>query len=72
MANPETSPLHFTLGPKGPRKFEWIKDLYGVLHGMQWMMFVIYWILCRGGSNTKPGDYDNLWYSVTYCIEGPS
>ena len=26
-------------GPKGPRKFEWIKNLHGVLHGIQWIMF---------------------------------
>ena len=26
-------------GPKGPRKFEWMLNLHGVLHGMHWIMF---------------------------------
>ena len=33
---------YFTLeleGLKGPRKFEWMKNLHDVLYGMQWIMF---------------------------------
>ena len=34
-----TSPYTRAWGPKGPRKFEWMKrNLCGVLHGMQWIM----------------------------------
>jgi hypothetical protein len=38
----EANPLHVTLGLegcKGPWKFEWMINLHGVSHGMQWMAF---------------------------------
>lgn len=32
-------------GPKEPRRSDQLKNLHGALHGMQWIMFVVYWIL---------------------------
>ena len=59
------SPL-YTRGwvPKGSRKFEWMKNLRGVLHGMKWIMF--HGLLdfassppqIWGGSNTRLGVVD--------------
>ena len=70
-------------GLNGPRKFDWIKELHGVLHGMQWIMFhgLLYFCvmptLKRVGSNWKPGDHDtpkshNPWFITAYCVEGPT
>lgn len=35
----EADPLHVALGLEGCKKFEWMINLHGVSHGMQWMAF---------------------------------
>ena len=62
-------------------RFEWMTNLHGVLHGMQWILFKVYQILCQAhlkemGSNTKLGGRDtskshNPWLISSYCVEGP-
>lgn len=54
IENVETCPTSCHIrpwGPKEPRRSDWLKNLHGILHGMQWILFVVYWILHYPTSN---------------------
>ena len=63
----KTAPLHFILEPDGSRdqkKFECINYQFGVVYGMQWIMFhgqthYVFNPPQRGEFNTKTKDYDS-------------
>lgn len=52
-------PLHIRpRGPEGPKKFAWMKNLHGTMHGTDWMMFhglpnIAFGPSNRGGSDAK-------------------
>jgi hypothetical protein len=65
--------LHQSLKPTGSRKFEWMKNLPGVLHGMQWILIHGLPDFAssppqRGGSNTILGDHDISTSHNPRCI----
>ena len=63
MLRPSMSHYTRACGPKRPRRFEWMQNLKGILHSMQYIMFQGLRILREvhlkePGSKTEPRDYD--------------
>ena len=66
------------VGPKWPRKFKWLKNLLGVLHGIQWTMYHGLMNLCSSCLKEvglvqirKTISFQNLTaLDLGYCVEG--